>query len=753
MRDNESISREIPWINTQGSASGLKDGHFSSFWDNAVSSSQKLLDTENKNTEEDSDESSRENESLGLREKTRALSSTPGFASTSFSRSRLNVQTVSLSDLAEFGSTDRSFQKREFDYDRSPQPVRESSSKDMASSETARSALDPGDAGDEDENPEEAKSAERRPSRTSPLAGEKGNLHLLNTDNKRLTNINTSIGTEAAKKGEHMSPFPTAPEAKTVSPKSEGNPTANLEGDSGALNSRLMGDSANELKSELKSIASQVRKEVVASLELKKQVSTLETTKGEPSIKQDPKTLEKPVGQDANRIRPQVSSGNNVSEKPLSVGIETSETEGNSASNKKAEKPGTRISRISDESLLIDSEKAKSEISAALRRASRSSRGVQNASSTGLQNAVPQSALQEASANSDTVKTRGTESIDTNKESSSKLGQTNGLENRNPNVNNLRAQQANRGIGEAAKPVIQPSQIAEGSTASSQIKQSNHSVEIQNVASRDSRPVSNAASANRGRSTASNLSVSTISNSQSFNAQKAAPANQSQSQSFDTSSKNEASQTLKTASQATRAEKPAGEPAQAFQTQSNQSTSSQRSQAAAKAQMTSYASKTASEVKEVFSMVSKGLERMTGAGQNTMTIRISFDQGGMLSLKLSMDNGQVNTSMQTDLPGLESMIKSNWSELANDWSQKGLKLNLPQFSHGDVSNDSTERFDQKEGRSQNAGNADQKGSRQSSNTREAKRQDASSEGEVASSSEQSTETNGSGDEQELQTYA
>ena len=39
--------------------------------------------------------------------------------------------------------------------------------------------------------------------------------------------------------------------------------------------------------------------------------------------------------------------------------------------------------------------------------------------------------------------------------------------------------------------------------------------------------------------------------------------------------------------------------------------------------------------------------------------------------------------MQTDLSGLETIIKSSWTELSNELNQKGIKLNTPQFSNSE----------------------------------------------------------------------
>lgn len=126
-------------------------------------------------------------------------------------------------------------------------------------------------------------------------------------------------------------------------------------------------------------------------------------------------------------------------------------------------------------------------------------------------------------------------------------------------------------------------------------------------------------------------------------------------------------------------EKAGGDPAQAFDLKGASTGDARKAQAAAKAQTTSYVAKTAEEVKEVYKTLTRSIDRLVSSNQSTINLRINFDQGGSVALRVTMDGGQINTSMQTDVPGLEALIKQNWSDLANDWSQKGVKLTPPQF--------------------------------------------------------------------------
>lgn len=121
--------------------------------------------------------------------------------------------------------------------------------------------------------------------------------------------------------------------------------------------------------------------------------------------------------------------------------------------------------------------------------------------------------------------------------------------------------------------------------------------------------------------------------------------------------------------------------------------SSRRAQAAAKAQPTSYVSKTAEEVKEVVAQLTKSIDRLVSTNPGTMNLRLSFEDGGSMNIRLTLQNGQVQTSMQTDVAGLEAAIKSGWSEFAGEWTQKGVKLAAPSFAASAVRSDVDGRAD------------------------------------------------------------
>ncbi len=114
-----------------------------------------------------------------------------------------------------------------------------------------------------------------------------------------------------------------------------------------------------------------------------------------------------------------------------------------------------------------------------------------------------------------------------------------------------------------------------------------------------------------------------------------------------------------------------------------------RSEAAGKASQTSYVSKTAAEVKEVVATLTKSIDRLVTDKSGAMNLKINFEGGGSVKLRIRMEGGKVSTSMQTDVVGLEAAIKANWGELANDWNQKGVKLPPPQFQNSEAGKDSS----------------------------------------------------------------
>jgi hypothetical protein len=86
--------------------------------------------------------------------------------------------------------------------------------------------------------------------------------------------------------------------------------------------------------------------------------------------------------------------------------------------------------------------------------------------------------------------------------------------------------------------------------------------------------------------------------------------------------------------------------------------------------------------------VGAAIERLVVQGQEQLSVTIRFQQGGSLSLKLGMQNGEIAARIQTDVAGLDKALKSGWTEFAHDWNGRGIKLAAPVItattqSHGE----------------------------------------------------------------------
>ncbi len=229
----------------------------------------------------------------------------------------------------------------------------------------------------------------------------------------------------------------------------------------------------------------------------------------------------------------------------------------------------------------------------------------------------------------------------------------------------------------------------------------------------------------------------------------------SQNSGGDTSAKQDLGAAMKQASTSAKGGEKSPDGAQSFEAKV-EAAANRRSEAAGKASQTSYVSKTAAEVKEVVATLTKSIDRLISDKSGAMNLKINFQGGGSLSMKISMEGGQVATSMQTDVVGLEGAIKANWGELANDWNQKGVKLVTPQFQNSesggkDSSFENLNEFASKQDRQSDGrtGDGRARGAGQSSSTR-----GFSDEGEGVESDAQSTANDDEVvSDSELKTYA
>jgi hypothetical protein len=76
------------------------------------------------------------------------------------------------------------------------------------------------------------------------------------------------------------------------------------------------------------------------------------------------------------------------------------------------------------------------------------------------------------------------------------------------------------------------------------------------------------------------------------------------------------------------------------------------------------------------------VERIVTRGPENLSVVVRFEQGGSLSLQLTLREGSIAAHMQTDVPGLEAALRSSWNSFAQDWNQRGVKLAAPTFGDG-----------------------------------------------------------------------
>ena len=88
---------------------------------------------------------------------------------------------------------------------------------------------------------------------------------------------------------------------------------------------------------------------------------------------------------------------------------------------------------------------------------------------------------------------------------------------------------------------------------------------------------------------------------------------------------------------------------------------------------------------EALAPIHSAIERLVLHGREQLALTVRFEQGGSLSIKLAMRQGEIATQIQTDVPGLEAALKSAWGELAQDWNSRGWKLSQPEFAASSAS--------------------------------------------------------------------
>ena len=712
VRDNDNGSLRMVGNGTQGSATGRKEGQFGSFWDKAVYGAQKLFGIERPSADGIEERHSDEESNDGDESRPERSSETRLGRPVAWSQSRTAGLTGHLrreggTSLPSFGDTDRSFEVRSESNEETTKLSEPSQRKSRSeSSEESAKPEEPEVAArleEDDDDEKEAKSADpvmpvlpARSEMARPIQRE----NLLNTDKQEVKKDLKPIGINSAKQAGNDPIMTSLPKVQLPqdNAQSDLSPVGNANGSSEQKPSAALTELAGAANAK---VGKQATESMTSNLP-------------------------------AAGLAEKGAGSKHAAE--IAVG--------------KA-RPASLSSR--EELLSVNAEKAKADLSQALNKGSRSESAARNATGS---DSKPMS----APVNGELVETTSKTPSDSVKgdleaKANDSILKTPGKSPIAP----IRSSETARSVANANAAVHSNSEATQEASSSKKAEANLGQDIAKELRGADLRSVDVRANANRARTAQAPLGAAVA--GLQANAVSGAKAgmgagSQSQGNGFGSSDKPASEMTgARESAPKTNATSAKSEGTQGFQLSNSQGASSSKSAFAAKAQPTSYASKGAEEVKEIYQTLSKSVERLVNTKGETVSIRINFDQGGTMALRVSMDGGQVNTTMQTDLAGLESLIKSNWSELASDWNAKGVKLNAPQFTQGGGEgsrDDGSMTFEQRESQSQNGSSSDSK----AKSGRRSSTENGESHANASQVETSTDEQNGSDvGEQELLTYA
>jgi len=766
VRETDSGSNQRNWSLLQGSRTGSKEGQFNSFWDNAVRGAQKLFglektEQENEPKEDDrSDKETRDPANVG-----NGLNTVSGFSGSRFGLS-LSMGRESMGLLPRFGRIDQakigskdssepvalSFdESKENGVSRVGARERDRSQKQVSeqrvSNDEPKVSKTPEEVGESEEDKEAKTSPRSKTATDAPIISRASKF--LNVNEQQVKVGATGLGAENAK---------LLPNMRSASPNQE------------------KVHSPESVRSAVNSGLGQAAKPVVVATENAVQAPTVSSAKAiskPEAVESGPTAL----SQSSQRI---VAQSENVQvETPRQGGVPAASTKESSLAKPVESKPVVNLSspleakpapdsekievaskakEPGESELKFDAGKAKTEVSVALQRQARVVRSAPATTQTisptseGPSEAPVkplESGRSEVSENANAAtETKGSGSelssrmttVARHRRSDVPVNTDQSRSQAAPNANQNATEHAN-----ANSRVVNPEKNEAVAGAGREVAR----VDLANRSHRSRFSNTNSSSNPLGAANSVSGAASATGLSQSGGSQSNA-----QQQGFEQGPKSDLMAAAKSTAAVARSDK-GSDSGQSFDIQSANTSQSRRSQAALKSQPTSYANKTVQEVKEVVAMLTKSIDRLSATRQDTISVRVNFEHGGSLALKVSMDSGQVNTSFQTDVPGLEGALKSAWNDLVGEVAQKGIKLSQPQFGSSDGENRS-ENFasnDQREGRSQSAEtNSGREKSRNGSNA-SGRGGDSSNAANSGESSEDSAEVDSTTSENELKTYA
>lgn len=89
----------------------------------------------------------------------------------------------------------------------------------------------------------------------------------------------------------------------------------------------------------------------------------------------------------------------------------------------------------------------------------------------------------------------------------------------------------------------------------------------------------------------------------------------------------------------------------------------------------------------VLEMVNRMADQMAARSQNRLSFTVRLEDGRNIRIRMTSDQGEIRTSFQTDLPGLETALRQQWSQFSQDAQDRGMRFQSMAFISADPGTD------------------------------------------------------------------
>ncbi len=102
------------------------------------------------------------------------------------------------------------------------------------------------------------------------------------------------------------------------------------------------------------------------------------------------------------------------------------------------------------------------------------------------------------------------------------------------------------------------------------------------------------------------------------------------------------------------------------------------------------------EAASVLENLHRMAEQATARSQNRMSMTLRLEDGSSVRIRLVREGGEFHTVIHTDLPGMETALRQNWSQFSQDAGDRGFKFMSMSFADlgGSPDRDRTSSGDQ-----------------------------------------------------------